>query len=148
MGVFHADLVGIQVRAMQRLGARHVLVVHGRDGMDEASTGAATLVGELKDDKISEYEIHPEDYNIPMSSNRSIRVDSPEESAKLIKEALSNTPGTARDIVGFNAGLAIYTANKASSIDEGLAMSFEALASGAARAKLDEFCTYTRKLTS
>ncbi|MCQ9617607.1 anthranilate phosphoribosyltransferase [Paenalcaligenes niemegkensis] len=146
MGVFHGDLVGIQVRAMQRLGARHVLVVYGRDGMDEASTGASTMVGELKDDKISEYEIHPEDYGISMSSNRSIRVESSQASAELIMEALNNTPGTARDIVGFNAGLAIYTGNKAASIKEGLAMAFEAIASGAARAKLDELRSYTRKL--
>lgn len=145
MGVFHADLVGIQVRAMQRLGAKHVLIVHGRDGMDEASTGAATLVGELKNDRILEYEIHPEDFGMTMSSNRSIRVNSNEESALMIKEALSNTKGTARDIVAFNAGLAIYAANKADSIKSGLKIAFDTLASGAARAKLDEFCTYTRK---
>lgn len=148
MGVFHPDLVGIQVRVMQQLGAKHVLVVHGRDGMDEASTGAATMVGELKDDKIFEYEIHPEDYGITMSSYRNIQINSPQESAELMLQALDNIPGTARDIVGFNAGLAIYTANKASSIEEGLKIAFETLASGAARAKLDEFCNYTRKLNS
>lgn len=145
MGVFHPDLVGIQVRAMQRLGAKHVLVVHGKDGMDEASTGAATLVGELKNDRVTEYEIHPEDYGMTMSSNRSIRVNSSIESANMIKEALANTDGTARDIVALNAGLAIYAGNGASTIQNGLDMAFEALASGAARAKLDEFCTYTRK---
>lgn len=146
MGVFHPDLVGIQVRAMQRLGAKHVLIVHGKDGMDEASTGAPTLVGELKNDQILEYEIHPEDFGMTMSSNRSIRVDSKEESALLIKEALGNVPGTARDIVAFNAGLAIYAGNGASSIEDGLKIAFDTIASGAARAKLDEFCTYTRKL--
>lgn len=146
MGVFHPDLVGIQVRAMQRLGAKHVLIVHGRDGMDEASTGAATMVGELKNDRVSEYEIHPEDFGMTMSSNRSIRVNSSEESAQMIKEALSNTEGTARDIVAFNAGLAIYAGNGADSIEAGLKMAFDTLASGAARAKLDEFCTYTRNI--
>lgn len=146
MGVFHPDLVGIQVRAMQRLGAKHVLIVHGKDGMDEASTGAATLVGELKNDRVTEYEIHPEDYGMTMSSNRSIRVNSSEESANMIKEALANTEGTARDIVALNAGLAIYAGNGASSIEQGLEMAFDALASGAARAKLDEFCMYTRKI--
>lgn len=146
MGVFHPDLVGIQVRAMQRLGAKHVLIVHGKDGMDEASTGAPTLVGELKNDQILEYEIHPEDFGMTMSSNRSIRVDSKEESALLIKEALGNVAGTARDIVAFNAGLAIYAGNGASSIEDGLKIAFDTIASGAARAKLDEFCTYTRKL--
>lgn len=146
MGVFHPDLVGIQVRAMQRLGAKHVLIVHGRDGMDEASTGAATMVGELKNDRVTEYEIHPEDFGMAMSSNRSIRVDSSEESALMIKEALSNTEGTARDIVAFNAGLAIYAGNGADSIESGLKIAFDTIASGAARAKLDEFCTYTRKI--
>ncbi|GAA5090416.1 anthranilate phosphoribosyltransferase [Paenalcaligenes hermetiae] len=146
MGVFHPDLVGIQVRAMQRLGAKHVLIVHGKDGMDEASTGAATMVGELKDDRVYEYEIHPEDFGMAMSSNRSIRVNSSEESAQMIKEALANTPGTARDIVAFNAGLAIYAGNGCDSIEAGLKIAFETIASGAARAKLDEFCTYTRKL--
>ncbi|HUH60964.1 MAG TPA: anthranilate phosphoribosyltransferase [Candidimonas sp.] len=148
MGVFHPDLVGIQVRVLQRLGAKHVLIVHGKDGMDEASLGATTLVGELKDDVVTEYEIHPEDFGMAMVSNRSIKVSSKEESAKLLLEALDNTDGPARDIVGFNAGLAIYTGNKAGSIKQGLEMAFESLASGAARAKLDEFKTYTRTLSA
>lgn len=146
MGVFHPDLVGIQVRVMQRLGAKHVLIVHGKDGMDEASLGAATLVGELKDGQVREYEIHPEDFGMAMTSNRSIRVSSKEESAVMIMEALNNQEGTARDIVGLNAGLAIYAANHADSIEQGLRMAFEAIASGAAREKLEQFRAYTRKL--
>jgi len=145
MGVFHPDLVGIQVRVLQRLGAKHVLIVHGRDGMDEASLGAATMVGELKDGQVKEYEIHPEDYGLSMVSNRSIKVSNREESRKLVLEALDNVPGTARDIVALNAGLAIYAGNKADSIEDGLARAFEALASGAARAKLEAFCAATRK---
>ena len=148
MGVFHPDLVGIQVRVLQRLGSKHVLIVHGKDGMDEASLGAATLVGELKDGQVSEYEIHPEDFGMAMVSNRSIKVNNREESAKMVLEALNNINGPARDIVGFNAGLAIYAGNKATSIDEGLKLAFESLANGAARAKLDEFCTFTRTLTA
>jgi len=148
MGVFHPDLVGIQVRALQRLGARHVLIVHGKDGMDEASLGAATLVGELKDDQIREYEIHPEDFGMSMVSNRSIKVANRDESAEMIMQALNNEDGTARDIVAFNAGLAIYAGNKADSIQQGLKLAFEAIANGAARAKLDEFCTYTRTLNA
>src|SRR5690606_29867177 len=105
MGVFHPDLVGIQVRVLQRLGSRHVLIVHGKDGMDEASLGAATLVGELKDGKVSEYEIHPEDFGMSMVSNRSLKVDDREASARIVREVLDNTPGAARDIVGLNAGL-------------------------------------------
>ncbi|WP_397476059.1 anthranilate phosphoribosyltransferase [Pusillimonas sp.] len=146
MGVFHSDLVGIQVRVLQRLGSKHVLIVHGKDGMDEASLGAPTLVGELKDGKVSEYEIHPEDFGMSMVSNRSLKVENREESAQLIKEALDNVPGAARDIVAFNAGLAIYAGNKADSIQQGLKLAFEAVESGAARAKLEDFAAFTQKL--
>jgi anthranilate phosphoribosyltransferase len=144
MGVFHADLVGIQVRVLQSLGSRHVMIVHGKDGMDEASLGAGTLVGELKDGIIHEYEIHPEDFGLAMASNRSIRVSNKEESRDYVLEALGNTPGTARDIVVFNAGLAIYVGNHASTIQDGIKMAFEAIASGAARDKLEAFCAHTR----
>lgn len=148
MGVFHPDLVGIQVRVLERLGARHVLIVHGKDGMDEGSLGAATLVGELKDGVISEYEIHPEDFGVSMVSNRTIKVNNREESAAMIKEALDNVDGPARDIVALNAGLAIYTGNKAPSIEEGLKTAYECLRSGAARAKLEEFRSYTEKVSA
>ncbi len=148
MGVFHPDLVGIQVRVLQSLGSRHVMIVHGKDGMDEASLGAGTLVGELKDGKILEYEIHPEDFGLPMASNRSIKVTSKEESRDMVLDALGNTAGTARDIVAFNAGLAIYVGNHAPSIGEGVKMAFEAIASGAAREKLESFCAFTRKFAA
>ncbi|WP_454692224.1 anthranilate phosphoribosyltransferase [Achromobacter aloeverae] len=145
MGVFHPDLVGIQVRVLERLGSRHVLVAHGKDGMDEASLGAATMIGELKDGVISEYEIHPEDYGLSMMSNRGIKVSNREESRALIVEALSGKAGPARDIVALNAGLAIYAGNGAPSIDAGLKLAFETIANGAARDKLEQFCAYTRK---
>lgn len=145
MGVFHPDLVGIMVRVLQRLGSRHVLIVHGMDGMDEASLGASTLVGELKDGVVTEYQIHPEDFGMGMVSNRSIRVSSREESRAMVLSALDSEPGTARDIVAFNAGLAIYAGNRASSIEEGLRLAGDTLDSGAARAKLEEFCAFTRK---
>src|SRR5690554_6646977 len=148
MGVFHPDLVGIQVRVLQRMGSRHVLIVHGLDGMDEASLGASTMVGELKNGEVTEYEIHPEDFGMSMVSNRTIQVGTRTESARLLTEALENTPGAARDIVGLNAGLAIYTGNQAPTLEEGLKLAFETIASGAARAKLDEFCTHTRNYTT
>ena len=85
MGVFHPDLVGIQVRALQRLGAEHALVVYGRDGMDEVSLGAATMVGELKNGQITEYEIHPEAFGLPMASNRTLKVETPEQSRAISK---------------------------------------------------------------
>ncbi|MDM8359212.1 anthranilate phosphoribosyltransferase [Pandoraea communis] len=145
MGVFHPDLVGIQVRVMERLGAEHVLVVYGKDGMDEVSLGAATLVGELKDGKVTEYEIHPEDFGLQMMSNRSLKVGSAEESKTMLIEALGNKAGTAREIVVLNAGTALYAANRAASIGDGIAMARESIASGAARAKLDAFVTFTQQ---
>jgi len=148
LGVFHPDLVGILVRVMERLGAKHVLVVHGRDGMDEVSLGAATLVGELKDGVVSEYEIHPEDFGLHMASNRGLRVGNAEESKAMLLSALANTPGTAREIVVLNAGTALYAANVADSIGSGIDLAREAIGSGAARAKLDEFVRCTQALSA
>ena len=137
MGVFHADLVGIQVRALQRLGAEHAIVVYGRDGMDEVSLGASTLVGELKDGEILEYEIHPEDFGMVMSSNRALKVEGAQDSRAMLLGVLANQPGPARDIVALNAGVALYAANVVSSMQDGVVRAQAALASGAARAKMD-----------
>jgi len=146
LGVFHADLVGIMVRVMQRLGARHVLVVHSLDGMDEISLGATTLVGELKDGEIREYSIHPEDFGLAMASNRGLKVADAEASKAMLLDALSGRPGPAHDIVMLNAGAALYAADVAPSIAEGIERAREALASGAARARLDAFVACTQKL--
>ena len=145
MGVFHPDLVGIQVRVMQRLGADHVLVVYGRDGMDEVTLGGATLVGELKNGQISEYEIHPEDFGLAMRASRNLQVADAAESMAMMLGALENTEGPAREIVIFNAGVALYTANVVDSIGNGVARAREAIASGAARAKVDDFVTCTQR---
>ena len=145
LGVFHPDLVGICVRVMERLGAEHVLVVYGRDSMDEVSLGAATLVGELKDGKVSEYEIHPEDFGMTMMSSRNLKVADADESRAVLLGVLDNKPGAAREIVALNAGTALYTANVAASIREGILLAREVLASGAARAKLEAFVAATRK---
>lgn len=148
MGVFHPDLVGIQVRVMQRLGAQHVLVVWGKDGMDEISLGATTLVGELKNGEILEYEIHPEDFGLAMMSSRNLAVENAEQSKAMLLAALDNVPGAARDIVVLNAGAALYAANRTDSIAEGIIRARETIASGEARAKLDEFIHCTQKLAS
>jgi len=148
MGVFHPDLVGIQVRALQRLHAEHALVVYGRDGMDEVSLGAATLVGELKDGQVSEYEIHPEDFGLPMASNRALKVETPDQSRAMLASVLDNQPGAARDIVMFNAGVALYAANVVSDIRSGIERAREALASGAAKARLDKLVNLSRQLSS
>ena len=144
LGVFHPDLVGILVRVMERLGAKHVLVVYGKDGMDEISLGATTMVGELKDGVVREYEIHPDDFALQMSSNRSLRVANAQESKDMVYAALANEDGTAREIVILNAGTALYAANVADSIQSGISLAREAITSGAARAKLDEFVRVTQ----
>ena len=148
MGVFHPDLVGIQVRALQRLGADHAMVVYGRDGLDEVSLGAATLVGELKNGEVREYEIHPEDFGFAMSSNRALRVETPERSRTMLLSVLDNQAGPARDIVVFNAAAALYAANVVSSIEDGIVRAREALSSGAAKAKLDQLVTAAHQLTT
>jgi anthranilate phosphoribosyltransferase len=148
MGVFHPDLVGIQVRALQRLGAEHALVVYGRDGMDEVSLGAATLVGELKNGQITEYEIHPEDFGLPMASNRALKVETPEQSREMLIGVLKGEPGAAQDIVCLNAGVALYAANVADSIQAGIAKARAAIASGAALAKLEQVVTRTHALAT
>jgi anthranilate phosphoribosyltransferase len=146
MGVFHPDLVGIQVRALERLGAEHALVVYGQDGLDEVSLGAATLVGELKNGKITEYEIHPEDFGFAMSSNRALRVETPEQSRAMLQGVLDNQEGPARDIVVFNSAVALYAANVVQSIEAGLAPARAAIADGAAKAKLQQLIARTQQM--
>ncbi|MEO7549401.1 MAG: anthranilate phosphoribosyltransferase [Ramlibacter sp.] len=148
MGVFHPDLVGIQVRALQRLGAEHALVVYGRDGMDEVSLGAATLVGELRNGQITEYEIHPEDFGMAMASNRGLKVDTPEASRQMLVGVLDNQAGPARDIVILNAGAALYAANITDTIKAGVEKARAAIESGAARAKLDHLVSLSATLAA
>ncbi|MBK6869066.1 MAG: anthranilate phosphoribosyltransferase [Burkholderiales bacterium] len=148
MGVFHPDLVGIQVRALQRLGAEHAVVVYGRDGMDEVSLGAATMVGELKNGEISEYEIHPEDFGMPMQSNRSLKVDTPEQSLAMLRGVLANQEGPAKNIVIINAGVVLYAAGVAPTMKAGIERAREAIETGAAQAKLEQVLAFTRSLAT
>ena len=146
MGVFHPDLVGIQVRVLQELGAQRALVVWGRDGMDELSLGAGSLVGELRDGRVREYEVHPEDFGIAMAASRNLQVSGPAESKAMVLQALENVDGLPREIVALNAGAALYVAGVAEDIADGIDRARKAIASGAARAKLDEFVATTREL--
>jgi len=146
VGVFHPDLVGIHVRVLQRLGSRRALVVYGKDGMDEVSLGAATMVGELRDGDVTEYEIHPEDFGLHMKSNRGLKVTDATESKEMVLEALRDADGTPREIVALNAGTALYASGRASSIGEGIERAREAIASGAAMRKLDAFVRATQSL--
>ncbi|PXX36853.1 anthranilate phosphoribosyltransferase [Undibacterium pigrum] len=146
MGVFHPDLVGIQVRVLQRLGAQHALVVWGRDNMDEVSLGAPTMVGELVNGEIREYDIHPEDFGLQMVSNRNLRVSGADESKAKILEVMNNVEGAATDIVALNAGTALYGAGIATSIADGVKLAQAAISSGAAKAKLEQFIAVTQQL--
>ena len=148
MGVFNAELVGIQARALRSLGAQHAVVVYGRDGIDEVSLGASTLVCEVKNDTLSEYEIHPDDFGLAMASQRTLRVETPEESRRMLLSVLDNQPGPARDIVMLNSGVALYAADVASTMAEGVSMAREAIATGRARAKLAEFVGVTQSLAA
>ena len=147
MGVFHPDLVGIQVRVLQELGAERALVVWGRDGMDELSLGAGTLVGELRDGKVREYELHPEDFGIPMAHSRNLRVSDPEQSMAMLFEALDGDDGLPGKIVAYNAGAALYVSGVAASIADGIELAQKTISSGAARAKLEQFVAATQALT-
>ncbi len=145
MGVFHPDLVGIQVRALQRLGAEHAVVVYGKDGMDEVSLGAATMVGELKNGEVREYEIHPEDFGLTMASNRALRVETPAESRVMLEAVLADEPGAARDIVILNAGAALYAADVAPTLADGVRRARAAIADRSARAKLDQYIAFAAR---
>ena len=147
MGVFHPDLVGIQVRALQRMGALNALVVWGRDGMDEISLGEATMVGELRAGKVREYDIHPDDFGLTVEPVEQLQVASAQESKTMLIGALENNPGAARDIVLLNTGAALYAADLADSIGAGIDKARAAVESGAARAKLDEFIAATRRIS-
>jgi anthranilate phosphoribosyltransferase len=148
MGVFHPDLVGIQVRALQRLGAEHAVVVYGRDGLDEVSLGAATLVGELRAGEISEYEIHPEDFGFAMASNRALKVETPEQSRTMLLGVLDNQHGAPRDIVILNAGVALYAANVVDSMKAGVERARAVIESGAAKARLEKLIVTAQALSA
>ena len=130
---------------LQRLGAEHALVVYGRDGMDEVSLGAATLVGELKNGEITEYEIHPEDFGLPMQSNRSIKVETPEQSVAMLRGVLDGQAGAARDIVLLNAGVALYAAGVAPGMKDGIELARKAVDSGAAKARLAQVVAFSQQ---
>ena len=145
MGVFHPDLVGIQTRVLQRLGAKHVMVVHGRDGLDEISISGPTLVGELVGGEIREYELHPSALGLEVYDQRAIQVGSVDESRQMVLAVLENQRGPALNIVLLNAGAALYVAGVAKTLEAGIERARAAVAKGDARRKLDEFVAFSRK---
>ncbi len=148
MGVFHPDLVGIEVRVLQRLGSRHVMVVYGLDGLDEISISGATMVGELVKGEINEYNIHPSQFGLELYDRRAIQVTTVEESKAMIQAVLDNQPGPAHNIVALNAGAAIYVAGLAPTLKAGVERASHVIRSGAAKQKLEEFIAFTKALKS
>ena len=146
MGVFHQDLVGILIRVLQRLGSRHAMTVFGLEGLDEISISGETMVGELRDGRISEYTVHPKRFGLPLHDPQALRVETVEQSRDMVLGVLDNKPGAPRDIVGLNAGAAIYVSGKAATFEEGVEQAFDLIASGAARKRLDDFVRLTQTL--
>ncbi len=146
MGVFHVDLVGIQVRVLQRLGSKHVMVVYGLEGLDEISISGETMVGELVNGEIREYTLHPQQFGIELYDRRAIQVNTVEESKQMILAVLDGQPGPAQNIVLLNAGAAIYVAGVAASLQAGIDRARRAIAKGEARKKLDEFVAFTQRM--
>jgi anthranilate phosphoribosyltransferase len=146
LGVFHSDLVGIQVRVLQRLGSKHVMVVYGLDGLDEISVSGDTMVGELKDGQINEYILNPGQFGLELYDRRAITVTTVDESKAMIVAVLEGQPGPAHNIVALNAGAAIYVAGRADSHKAGVERASQVIKSGAAKQKLEEFVAFTQKL--
>jgi anthranilate phosphoribosyltransferase len=144
MGVFNAELVGIQTRVLQSLGMTHAMVVFGRDGLDEISLESPTLIGELKNGLVSEYEIHPRDFGLSTAPTSSFQVANAEESKQIVLRVLGGEASPASDIVCLNAGATLYVADLAPDIAAGVAMAKAAIASGAARSTLDQFIAATQ----
>jgi anthranilate phosphoribosyltransferase len=143
LGVFHPDLVGIQVRVLQRLQADHVMVVYGMNGMDEISLSGETMVGELKNGEVREYAVHPSDFGLPVYDSRALRVANATESVSCIQRALANEEGPVRDVVLLNAGAALFVAGRAGSLREGLALAATSIDGGHAARTLAALCAVT-----
>ena len=146
LGVFSEELLEPMAEVLRRLGSRHVMVVHSRDGLDEISIGDKTEVAELRDGSVHRFSIQPEDFGVQRSALDAIKAEGPEDSVKTIIGVLDNTPGPARDIVVLNAGAAIYVAGLAGSVKDGVQKADQAIASGEARRRLDRLVVLTQSL--
>ena len=143
LGVFAPELTAILASVLRNLGSEHVLVVHADDGLDEISIGSATRVSELKNGEITHYAIEPEQFGMERGAVAALSVEGPEASLAMMREALSNQPGPARDVVALNAGAAIYVAGLADTLSEGVERAREVLADGGGLRKLEELKALT-----
>ncbi|MBL0012116.1 MAG: anthranilate phosphoribosyltransferase [Nitrosomonas sp.] len=145
LGVFNEDLVETLAHVLQLLGSEHVLVVHGKDGLDEITITGETNIGELKNGKVAIYTIRPEDFNLKTSSIETIRVTDSEHAKTMLLSVLENVAGPARDIVLMNAGAAIYVSGIVDTLEQGIKTAHQAIESGAALKKLHELVEFTNK---
>ena len=146
LGVYSEALVEPMAEVLRKLGSRHVLVVHARDGLDEISIGSATQVAELKDGAIHTYAISPEDFGMNRAPLDEIRTADADQSLAMIHGVLENRAGAARDIVALNAGAAIYVAGLKDTLADGVEHARRVIAGGEARDKLDELVAFTRRI--
>jgi len=144
LGVFAARWVEPLAKVLRDLGSRHVLVVHSQDGLDELSISAPSLVAELRYGQVHTYTLHPEDAGIRRQVVDGLQVDGPQASADLIRRVLAGEPGPAADMVALNAGAALYAADVAASVPEGVALARQALERGAATATVAALVKLTR----
>ena len=143
MGVFHSDLVGIQARVLKELGSKHVMVVHGEDGLDEITLSGPTLVAELKHGFVTEFKIEPKQFGLDNAPIEAIKAVDKEASKQMVLSVLNNEPGPAKDIVMLNAGAAIYVSGVANDLWAGVTRAREMIETGKARAKLDALVKFT-----
>ncbi|MDR3428612.1 MULTISPECIES: anthranilate phosphoribosyltransferase [Silvimonas] len=145
MGVFHPDLVGIQARVLRQLGSKHVLIVHGKDGLDEITLCDQTRIAELKDGEIREYDFDPRDHGFKLCHISELHAGDAVQSKAIVEAVLNDESGPCRDIVVLNAGAAIYAANVVDSLADGFALASETIANGKAKAKLAELIQFTKQ---
>lgn len=146
IGVFTGELVEPLAKALNKLGSRHVLVVHSDDGLDEISIAAPTRVAELRNGEVNTWVLNPERYDIQHDSIKGLSVDGASESLSLINRIFDGEQGAARDMVVLNAGGAIYASGVAETLEEGIERARAAIDSGKASRKVAQFVNYTQSL--
>ena len=144
LGVFAEELLEPIANVLQKLGSRHVMVVHSRDGLDEISIGDKTEVAELKDGQIRRFSIQPETFGLTRTPIEALKATDADHSLDIIRSVLDNQSGPARDIVQLNAGAAIYTAGITETLDQGVEKADAVITSGEARNRLDRLAILTQ----
>jgi anthranilate phosphoribosyltransferase len=145
LGVFSADLVSTMAHVLHQLGSRHVLIVNGKDGLDEITITGETNIAELKQEEVIEYTVRPEDFGLATAPIDTIQVTDPDHAKAMLLSVLENQAGPARDIVMMNAGAAIYVAGVADSLAQGVEKAQQAIESGAALKKLNELVAFSHR---